>query len=203
MPVQLLRPNTVAIFATDPTGAAGVAARLTAFLLTQTQIDIPGRFRYDLVNQVTHTSGHDFARSPVERHTASNSIKRPDQLTVSGVMSANPLFAFGGGTGALGSLIRRDLLQLKALQRLADLGEPLAVVTPAQVFGSMGLVSLQDVHTMDNKVALTLNFEEVQIVSPIAIAADLDLDAILAGAGGAANLGGQATSAVPDPGGLL
>jgi len=203
VPVQLLRPNTVAIFATDPTGTAGVAAKLTAFLLTQAQIDLPGRFRFDLVRQYTHSSGFDAARSPVEQAVADNLVKRPESLTVSGSLSATPVFAFGGGTGAFGSLIRRDLIQLKALQRLADVGEPLVVVTPSQVFGSMAPVSIQDVHTMDHKVELTITFEEIQIVSPLSVDGALDLDALLAGAGATEGIGGQATGAVPDPGGPL
>lgn len=203
MPLQLLRPNTVAIFATDPTGAAGVAAKLSALLLTQAKIDVPGRFKFDTVSNISRTVGREIARSPMERATASNQVKLPVMLSVTGTLSATPLFAFGGGTGALGSLVRRDLLQLEALERLADRGEPLVVVTPSKVHPSMGLASIQDVHQLDHKVDLTLAFEEMRIVSPLSVTSELDINSLLSGAGGTSNLGGQPTGVAPDPGGLL
>lgn len=200
MAAQFLRPDTVAIFAKDPTGTAGVVAKIQAFLLTAAKVDIPGRFRPDIIRSYTHTSAYDIARNPVERAVADNFIKRPETLSVSGQLSATPLFPFSGGTGAFGSLVRRDLAQLKALQLLQSVGEPVVVVTPSGIFGSMGLSSIQDTHTMDHKVELSIQLEEVEIASPLSIAGQLDLETIGMGADTSSDLGGQGTSAVADPG---
>lgn len=202
MAIQLLRPNTVAIFATDPTGAAGVAAKLTAFLLTQAVVvDVPGRFRFDLVKNYQTVSRYSIARNPVERAVADNIVKQPRVVTVQGSVSANPLALFGS-LGAFGSLVRRDLLTVKQLRILAERGEPLVVVTPSEVHGSMGLAVLAETHDLRHKVELSLTFEEMEIVSPLAVSGALDLDAALAGAGSTSNNGAQPVDPFADPGGL-
>jgi hypothetical protein len=177
--------------------------QIQAFLLTQaTVIDLPGRVRLDLLRSVSATSRYTVARNPVERAVADNFIKEPRQWVVNGTLSANPLVAFGGGIGTLGSFIRRDLVQTRALRLLQARGEPLAVVMPSEVAGSVALVSIAEQHTGPHKVELSLQFEEIEIVSPSSIVGELDLEAALAGADATQNMGSQPVSTMPDPGGF-
>ncbi len=188
--MQLLRPRHVAIFKTDPTGAAGVKAKIAAFLLTEAAVGfVPGRVRMDLNKSVVVTRGFDVSRSPVERFVADNLVRRPEVITVTGMLSATPLLPFGGIP--LGSLARFDLMQLTQLRAMQGSGEPLVLVLPARPYGSVALTT---------RVDLSMTFEEIEIVSPITIPVDPDLMAAAAYA--EVSGGSQPTEAVPDVGGL-
>jgi hypothetical protein len=204
MSLQLLRPRTIAIFAADPSGVAGAVGKIQAFLLTQAAvIDLPGRVRLDTVGSYSASSTYQVARSPVERTVADNFIRQPRYLSVEGTLSASgPLLPFGAGIGAFGSLVRRDIMQTKALRDLQARGEPLIVVTPSEPYPSMALVSLQETHAGPHQVRLSLAFEEIEIVSPFAVTGVLDFDAMLGGSA-PSNMGAQPVATVPDPGGLL
>ncbi len=200
--VTLIRPNTVAVFAKASPGNAGLVAEVQAFLLTMAVVaDVPGRFRFDLVHQYNASQRYEVARNPIERAVADNFIRQPRTLAVTGSVSANPLAAFGG-LGVAGSLIRRDLIAVKQLRLLQAIGEPLVVVTPAEVHGSMGLVSVDETHTGLNKVDVSLLFEEIVIVDPLSIVTGSDPNALLA-ASGTSNMGAQPVDPFPDPGGLV
>ena len=199
MAFQLLRPRHVAIFKTDPTGVAGVIAKIQAFLLTEAvAATVPGRARLDLTRNVTVTRSYDVSRNPMERVTADNVIKRPEMITISGMWSATPLASFGGIP--LGSLFRFDLLQLTQLREMQGTGEPLALVLPARPYGSVLLTSLVEDHSRSGRVELQMTFEEVEIVSPISVPVDPDL--LAASAYAEANGGSQPVEDVPDFGGL-
>lgn len=201
--VTLLRPNTVAVFAKASPGNAGLVAEVQAFLLTLAVIaDVPGRFRFDLVQQYSAGTRYDVARNPIERAVADNFIRQPRTISVTGSVSANPLAAFGG-LGVAGSLIRRDLIAVKQLRLLQAIGEPLVLVTPAEVHGSVALVSVEETHVGLNKVDVSLVFEEMVIVNPLSIAGGVDPDTLLAGAPAASNMGAQPVDPFVDPGGVV
>lgn len=199
MAFQLLRPRHVAIFTTDPTGAAGVIAKIQAFLLTEAvAATVPGRAKLDLTRSVSVTRAYEVSRNPVERLTADNVIKVPETIQVSGMWSATPLASFGGIP--LGSLFRFDLMQLEQLRLMQGTGEPLALVLPARPYGSVLLTSLVEDHSKSGRVELQMTFQEIEIVSRLAIPLDPDLLASSAYAQAAG--GSQPTEDVPDFGGL-
>ncbi len=199
MAFNLLRPRHVAIFKTDPTGAAGVKAKITAFLLTEAAVGfVPGRIRMDLNKSVTVTRAFDVSRSPVEQFVADNLVRRPESITVTGVLSATPLVPFGGVP--FGSLARFDLMQLAQLRAMQGSGEPLVLVLPARPYGSVALTSLVEDHSRAGRVDLSMTFEEIEIVSPLTVPVDPDL--LAASAFTETNGGSQPTESVPDLGGL-
>ena len=199
--MRLLRPKTVAIFKTDPTGAAGAIAKVTAFLLTSAIVaDVPGRFRFDLVHQHTATKRYTVTRNPVERIVADNRIREPIALAIRGSVSATPLSGLGPLLGSFGSLVRRDLMAVEQLELLADSGEPLIVVTPSKVYGSMSLDSFEQTHAGGNKVDVSLSFTEIEIVSPLAIVDAVDINAVVFGASSGSNMGAQPVDPFVDPG---
>lgn len=203
MAFQLLRPNTVAIFKKVSPTSAGIVAEVQAFLLTLAVVaEVPGRFRFDLVQQYTASSKYDVARNPMERAVADNFIRQPRVIAVQGSISATPLTGFGA-LGVAGSLIRRDLIAVKQLRLMQQLGEPLVLVTPAEVHGSVGLVSLDETHVGLNKVDLSLVFEEMTIVDPLSVAGAIDVDAATMGASQTSNMGAQPVDPFVDPGGLV
>lgn len=193
---KLVRPNTVSIFARDPLADPTIGAKITAFVLTNTVIPSPGRVRLDLTQSMSGGNRVTATRSPVERVVADNIRREPRTLTVTGSLSANPLGLLAAQLGIVGSIVRRDLRERKKL--LAMIDEPVAVVTPFEIFPSMAM-SVDDTHDGSNKVELTLSFEEVRIVSPLTVAGALDLDTLLVGAGSTTNLGAQPTDLVAAP----
>lgn len=193
----LARPNTVSIFASDPTSLG----KIVGFLLTNVVAPIPGRVRLDLTHNVGSTSNVSLARSPVERAVIDNIRLEPRTVIVAGQLSANPLGVVSHLLGAFGSIARRDLRELAKLKQLQARREPVILVTPTEVFPSMAF-NIQEEHTGENKVELALSFHEVRIVHPATISAALDLDELLAGAGSEANMGGQPTSVVDAPAGV-
>ena len=196
----LRRPATASIFALDPVlGAAGVAM----FILTDLAIPLPNRARLDLLKSASASRSASIARSPLERSVADNIQPAPEVVTIQGTLSANPL-GLGALLGGFGSIIRRDLLELKKLRMFFDLREPVLLVLPARVYPSMGIVSINETHPGSNKVELSITLEEMLIVSPLTVAGALDLDAMLAGSAATANAGAQpAASVAADVGGGL
>ncbi len=202
--MTFIRPSTCAVFATDPTGAAGVVGKLMAFLLTNTVIaDVPGRVRLDLTKMVQATRTQTLASSPLQAKRAGNIVTNPEVVAIRGTLSATPLGLGGIIASTLSRLRRRDLTQVDALRKLQELEEPLVVVTPARVYPSMALLSLGEGHPGSHKVDLNLTFRELQIVSPLTVAANLALSSMLAGAGSTDNDGAQAVGSVADPGDLV
>lgn len=184
---SVIRPNTASIFASDPL----TKGKIVAFILKNVIVPVPGRVRLDLMQSVSVTRRATPARSPLEALTVDNIKREPKSISISGSLSATPLGAIGVVLGSFGSMVRRDLREVKKLRAYMESGEPLILVTPSEVHESVALTSLQETHAGDNKVELSLSFEEVRIVSPLTIAGVFDLDVILAGAGSTTPLGSQ------------
>jgi hypothetical protein len=191
---QLIRPNSVSIFASDPATIGKVAA----FIFETTPIPVPGRVRLDLTQSINIGRRVRATRSPVERAVADNLVREPVTLSVRGSLSANPLGLLSAQIGLAGSIVRRDLREVKKLQKIQAAGEPVVVVTPSEIFPSMSM-SIDEVHDGSHKVELSLTFEEIRIVSPFTVAVVLDLDTLLAGAGGTSDLGGQPVEVLDEP----
>lgn len=201
MPVDLgglLRPNSAAVFASDPAGIG----RVVAFLVTNLIGPGDNGMRLDLTKSVSVSSRATVARNPVERAVGTNIRKEPERITIQGSVSATPLGLFATFTGLFGSLIRRDLGEVEKLRTLQERGEPLVLVIPARTYTSVALENIEEVHPGSNKVDLSLTFRELEVVSPLAVAGAVALDALLAGASAPTDAGIQPTAAVPDPGGL-
>lgn len=171
MPINLgdiVRPTTVTIFASDPTSSN----KALAFILSQTQIPLPGQVQMHLTQSVQAQKRYTVTRNPLEKAVAENIQPQNETLQIQCQLSANPL---GKGVtsnataqlGAFGSIIRLDLLELDKLRQLADKREPLLVVTPPRVYKNMALVGIDERHTGAHKVDLSLSFETMRIVSPI------------------------------------
>ena len=199
MAFQLLRPRHVAIFRVDPTGVAGVRAKISAFLLTEAVVGyVPGRVRPDLLRSCRVSGRNEISRSPVERLTSDNVIVMPDVISVSGMFSATPLSPFGGIP--FGSLARFDLMQLADLRRMKNSGEPLALVIPARPYASVAISSLEEDHSKSGKVEVSIVFEQIEIVSPLSI--PIDPDVLASSSYIETSAGAQSTESVPDLGGL-
>lgn len=191
---KLVRPNTVTVFLQDPT----TIGKINAFVLTNTVIPDPTRMRLDLMQSVSVSRRVAATRSPVERAVTDNIRLEPVSFSVQGSMSATPLGLLASILGTAGSVVRRDLREMKKLRKFQALRMPVAVVTPFEIFPSMAM-SIDEVHDGSNKVDVTLSFEEIVIISPLSVAGVLDLDTLVAGAGSTADLGSTSTDAVTAP----
>jgi hypothetical protein len=187
---SVIRPNTASIFASDPV----TKGKVVAFILKNVAIPVPGRVRLDLTQAVSVNRRVTLARSPVERVVVDNIRTEPRTISVTGSLSATPLGAIGVVMGSFGALIRRDLRETKKLRMFLESGEPVILVTPSEVHESVAITSLQETHSGDNKVELSMTFDEVRIVSPLTIAGVFDLDVILAGSNSTTALGSQPTT---------
>lgn len=195
----LRRPSTASIFATDPI----TLSTIVAFILTDTAVPVPGRVRLDLLRTATATRSATAARSPVERAVADNILIAPEVVTVQGTLSATPLGLLGSALGGFGSIIRRDLIELNKLRLLFERRDPVVLVLAARSYPSMAITAINETHVGSNKVDLSITLEEIRIISPLTVPA-IDLDVILAGAGGASSAGAQpAVEVAADVGGGL
>ena len=188
-----LAPDTVAIFLQPP------GLGFLSFLMTLAPVPIPGRVRLDLADTEDLHRSWQVTRNPVQRMTAQNRVRNPDVLTISGMLSANPLT----GPLKLAGLARLDKRELYKLKTILE-SELSFVVTPEHAYANMSAVSCQE-HYDDktgNGVALTITFEEIMIATPSLVTPELDLDALLLGGGSAAQGGPQTAESFPDPGGL-
>lgn len=186
------RPNTCSIFSSDP----ATLGTVLPIVLQNVVFPDPRRVRLDLLHNATGTSRYSPARSPLEEATADDIKKAPRTWSVQGSISATPIGPLATQLGAFGSAVRRDLRELDKLRKLADKEEPVVLVLPSEIASSVAITSVVDTHTGPNKVEVVLTFAEMRIVSPFTIAADLDLDELLAGSGAAENAGAQPVEAV-------
>jgi hypothetical protein len=193
----LARPNSCSIFAADPQSLAKIAV----FVLNNTVVPVPGRVRLDLTHSVSRSSRTTAARSPLERVVADNIRLNTQTVTVQGSISATPLGVVGAQIGAFGSIVRRDLREVAKLHKIQEKREPVYLVTPAFLFGP-ATFSIDEQHDGSNKVDLSLTFEQIRIVSPLAVAAATDLQAFFAGATGGEQIGSQPSELVTSPAGV-
>lgn len=200
--LSLIRPNSVAIFRKTPADVG----KVLAFILSDVAIPSGKRVRFDLSKSRDHGKAYDVTSNPVERATSDNIIKQPDTLDLVGRLSANPLGFAGAAAllGTLGAFVRRDLIEVEKLRKIADEREPVIVVTPERTYPSMAITSMRERYddSTGNGVLLTLSLREIKIVSPFTVAGVVDTDQLLATAFESQNMGSQAPVAVPDPGGL-
>lgn len=196
---NLLRPNSTAIFARDPVSLG----KVVQFLLTNSAIPVPGRVRLDLTKSIGANKRYAVTRNPVQRAVADNILAEPETIVVAGSLSATPLGLINTGLGVAGSVVRRDLIEVRKLRELADKREPVVLVLPiGRTLTSVALTNIQEQHVGTNKVDLVLTFEEITIVSPIAVAGLLALETALMGAGQTENIGSQPSTAVAEPAGI-
>ncbi len=196
----LRRPSTASIFASDP----ATLGSIVSFILTDVAVPVPNRVRFDLLRSMSTTRGATVARSPLERAAADNIQPAPEQITIQGVLSATPLGLTGSRLGGFGSILRRDLTELKKLRALFERREPVVLVTAARAYPSVAMSNIVETHPGTNKVELSISFEELRIISPLTVAGVLDTDAILTGSATTANGGAQpVASVVADVGGGL
>lgn len=200
--LKLVRPSSVAIFRKKPSEIGYVVA----FILSEIGIPSSKRVKMDLSTSRTHNKTFRATRNPVESSTASAILRDPEVFSVTGRLSANPLGAFGAAAvlGTLGSLVRRDLIEVGKLRAIADEREPVVVVTPERVYTSMAITSMSEVYdkASGNGSILSLTFQEIRIVSPVTLSGVVDVDTLVAAQMETLNMGTQSPTDVADPGGF-
>jgi hypothetical protein len=171
-----------------------------AFLLTQVSFPSANRVRLDLAETEDHRRSYIVPRNPVETLTAQNKIRNPDVLTITGMLSANPLVA-PLATVAVARLDKRELAKLRTL---IDRDELLFIVTPERYVPNVICVSFNERYDdgTGNGVKLAMQFQEIQIAAPGLVAGVTDLDTLGISAGSVADQGPQTPATVADPGGL-
>lgn len=187
-------PNTVSIFAQSP----GIG--FVAFALALQPIPVAGRVRLDLAETEGFTQSYDIARHPTERVVAQTKIRNPDELVLTGLLSANPLLSPLAKVG----IARLDKREAAKLRSLIDRVDPLYIVTPERAYKNMMCTTYKEDYdeTTPDAIRLTMTFTEIRIVSPGLVESVLDLDVLDLGTGGETDLGNQTPANFPDPGGL-
>jgi hypothetical protein len=176
----------------------------------------------DVVIQSQHVRTYDVTTNPRQGgvQTTSNSHRNLDTLSVQGVISAAPQLAIAAiastlsGAGGrrpgatvvpgLGA-IRRDLAQLSMLYRLADLQEPVMVVTPDLCMPKACFTQIARINSPDvgEATEVQLAFVEAQIISPEFADALMDLEELLTGNDSVSDQGSQGTDSVELNQGIL
>jgi hypothetical protein len=192
----LARASSVTVFARDP---AGLNAAL-AFILSATSFPSDKRARFDATDSETEELSFTPIQERVEAGLAATigTVANPERFSASGVLTATPL-GLESVLGAFGSLVRRDLQEYQRFVMLARQREPVVVVTRERTFASMAIrrIVRSKVPTTGNSVRLTVDFEEVRIISPLGVVQLVDLEALLAGASSSSD-GGTQGSPVAD-----
>lgn len=196
----LRRPNTASIFRSDP----ATLGSIVSVILQDVAISGPNRVRLDLMKSASVNRRSTVARSPIERFVGDNIQIEPASITVTGSLSATPLGPIASRLGGFGSIVRRDLIEMRRLYSFQDLGEPCVLVLPMRIYPSVAITNIAETGNGANKVDVAITFEEIQIINPLTVAGALDLDAILAGSATTTNAGAQGTTeVVADVGGGL
>jgi len=190
---NLTQPRTASIFAQAP------GRPFVAFVLSQLSIPSADRVSLDLAETEDVKRSYQVSRNPIEPLSVQNKLRNPDTLTLTGMLTAHPLFSPLSGAG-LARLDKRELAKLRALFE----GAVLFIVTPERSYKNMAGIEIHERYddTTGDGVALTLTFEEVQFVTPGLVESELDLDQLGVGAGSETDLGPQSPASVADPGGL-
>ena len=92
---------------------------------------------------------------------------------------------------------RNGMQSIRALESFVR-NEPVVLVTGQLAYPPM-VMSNDEVHTGENKVDLTLTFEEIRIISPITVQGILDLAEAQVGAQTQSNAGAQPVEAIDPP----
>lgn len=190
-----VQPNSVSIFTQVP------GNKFVAFLLATLPLPNAARVRLDLAEAETWRRTWTLTRNPVERMTAQNRSRNPDTISVTGMLSANPL----QGPMAIAGIARLDKFMLLQLHTI--LSNPAAVnfvVTPDRKCPNMVCTSISETNddSTGNGTMLQIEFEEILIATPGLVSSSLDLDAAQVGAASSSDMGATTPADVPDPGGL-
>lgn len=185
-----LSPNSVSIFKQQP------GSQFVQFLLTRLDVPAPDRVRFDLTLSEDFERSFELTRNPVEKITAQNRVRNPDRLSVSGILSSNPLESLLSRAG----LVRLHKMELAKLRKIIE-NEICFIVTPERSYSNMSCVSFRESYPEDigNGVLLSLSFEEVRIVGPLLVASAFDPELANSGTNGVTNLGNQTPDPIADP----
>lgn len=185
MALQALKDFTahsnVMVFA-QPTDGVG----FVPLLLSQASIASPTRAQLSLSETENVQRRWSMTRNPLERVVAQNRLREPTTLTVTGMMSADPVFS----PLALLGIARLDRIELRKLITILERSTAF-VVTPERAYPNMGCKVLDEMYddTTGRGVMLTMQFEEFLIARPGLVEGEFDLDAMGAGALAATDMG--------------
>lgn len=195
---QFIRPTSVSVFRADPSGL-GLAA---AFLLTSTDVPSDSRARFDATESEVETVSYTPISERIEAGIVTYAtLRNPDVVVISGVITATPLGLLGVPLGAFGSIVRRDLSEFRRFKAIADAREPVIVVAREGAWPSMLITQIQRSKVPDdgNSVRLSVTFQEVRIVTPAGVVDLVDFDSILAGAASSTDIGTQTSASAQVP----
>lgn len=191
---SFLRPNSVTVFSGDPFDYG----RLSTFLLNEAAIITEG-VRLDLLNSIQDVSTMEVSRSPLEPEVTDALRLAPRQLTVTGVLSAQPMTGLTSGIESVGGpYVRRDLRLLKKLEAVQEKKIPVTIVAPYRVYSSYSM-SISHSQIGGDKVNVTLNLQRVKIVSASFIRVELDTDETLISGASSSDLGRSPVEIVSEP----
>ncbi len=187
----LLGPNNAMVFAQPP----GVG--FFPMLLSQIAIPSPTRAALSLTQTEDVTRSWAMVRNPLERVTAQSRIRQPTSLTITGMLSADPVFS----PLALLGVARLDRAELAKLIGIIGLSVCF-VVTPSRAYPNMGCVVLSEKYDDDTGrgVRLTLKFEEFAMATPAGLMPELDIVVAGIGALSSSDMGSTTAAAVPTSG---
>lgn len=162
-------------------------------------IPIPERFIFDAISNQRHTRRVTPVRHPVETGlTISDHARRePDTIALEGVVSDTPIAApaLPGGAlaGALGTLLNRAHRELLKLNEHFEKREPVFLATSLRVYENALIESFTFGKSAGtgNAIEISIQLVEVRIVSPLEIPSLNDLDGLIFGGEGVADLGTQ------------
>lgn len=193
---SLIWQRNAMIFAQPPDPATG----FVPLLLSQVSVPSPTRVALNLTTKETVQRRWRMTRNPIERITAQNRIQDPKSVTITGMLSADPVFSLLQNVG----VARLDRLELTKLIKIVELSTCF-LVTPERAYPNMGCLVLDENYDDETGrgVDLMLRFEEFAIARPGLIEGEIDLAALDVGALSAVDMGSTTPQPVPDLGGLV
>jgi hypothetical protein len=158
---------------------------------------IPERFVFDAVARQTHDRVVTAPKFPVELGLpiSDHARREPDTLALDGVVSDTPISTPGlpGGAllGAGGNLTNRAHRELLILNEHFERREPVFVATSLRVYETMLILrfSFGREPRTGHAIDVSIMLEEVRIVSPLEVPQIEDLDGLIFGGDGTADLG--------------
>jgi hypothetical protein len=129
----------------------------------------------DVTTGHQRSTAYDVTQNAMQDATdaASNVHKRPEELSLTGVLVSGIDFGPLGAAGApspLGAGLRMDLVKLRNLRQLADRREVLMVVTPRGSLPMAFVTAISESWTNESGhiSLISINFREARIVNPLA-----------------------------------
>jgi hypothetical protein len=160
----ILGATTCSVYRLDPTGSFPVEPLPDVL----PGVFTPFRVTLDLVEQEMLQSDCDVTQHPVQDFldVVSHVHKRPDSLTVTGVLTAALKTPIQGLPSAG---VRFDLIRVRNLRRLQAQRAPLMVVTPHASLAKCFLASVSPTwgRADGEQTTISLTFVEARLVSPL------------------------------------